>query len=164
MRSIAVKEAFAKAPPRRPAVLCKRGPGNSTVLIATQWFTWLNFKHNPMLSCALERRDDISLELTNGEMLVLAFPPIQDVEHYRKGVRVTNGNENAELPEGVALSRAPGIPVAIPRDSEVILCCALANSYRYPFKKVRICNCNLEEAMKEDVSHDSGSDQPSASV
>ena len=63
MQSIPVSEAFGIAPPRRPAVLCLPGPDGSTDLIATQWFTWLNLKRNPMLSYALERSANLGLNV-----------------------------------------------------------------------------------------------------
>ncbi|MBQ1492753.1 MAG: hypothetical protein IIZ39_12415 [Blautia sp.] len=36
----------------------------------------------------------------------------------------------------------------IPKGTTVVLLCTLAGAYNYPFKKVRIFNCNLEQAFR----------------
>ena len=150
MRSISVSEAFANAPPRRPAVLCLPGKDGSTDLIATQWFSWLNIKHNPMLSFALELIPGFEKRPGIGDRLYLAFPPMGEVQYYKDGVHISAEGKSTEQKPDLALVTMPGIPVSIPENSEIILCCTLAGSYRDPFKKVRICNCDLEEALKED--------------
>ena len=152
MRAIPVSEAFVIAPPRRPAVLCLPGPMGGTDLVMTQWFTWLNLKRQPMLSYALERPGSLGLDLERGNALFLAFPPVKDALHFRAGIRTVSANGTArELPADIALCRLEGLPVEVPRGSELILRCALASAYNYPFRKVRICNCDLAEALKEET-------------
>ena len=63
------------------------------------------------------------------------------------------GNNNIDclpqqptLPDGIVPTVLPEVPVLVPQGSEVILRCTVEGSYKYPFKKVRIYNCNLEEA------------------
>ena len=41
----------------------------------------------------------------------------------------------------------PNVPLPVPGGSEVVLLCTLAGAYNYPFKKVRIFNCNLDKAL-----------------
>ncbi|MEI3427681.1 MAG: hypothetical protein V8Q82_00260 [Christensenellales bacterium] len=36
-----------------------------------------------------------------------------------------------------------GLPVILPAGTEIVLRCTLARAYNYPFKKVRIFNCNF---------------------
>ena len=167
MRAIPVTEAFSIAPPRRPAVLCLPGPGASTDMVMTQWFTWLNLKRQPLLSYALNRTGGMGLDVATEDALYLAFPPVKEALLYQDGVRTARPGETKDLPKGVHPCRVSGIPVEVPRGSELILRCTLGGAYNYPFKKVRICNCNLEEAVKvakEDMQNDSGSDQPPALV
>ena len=164
MQPIPVSEACGIAPPRRPAVLCLPGPDGSTDLIATQWFTWLNLKRNPMLSYALERSANLGLNVETDGVLYLAFPPVKDALIYQKGVRTASVGQEKKLPKGAVPCKLPGVPVEVPQGSELVLRCTLAGAYNYPFKKARICNCNLEEAWKEDPPDDSGLDQPPALV
>ena len=160
MQPYSLREIFAIAAPRRAAVLCLPGPNGSTDMILTQWFTWLNIKRQPMLTYAMERAASLGLNVDNGGTLYLAFPPTQEALKYRWGVRTAENGQEKKLPEGVTPARFEGLPIEAPCGSEIILRCTLANAYNYPFKKVRIFNCNLEEAIKGVDDDDSGSDQP----
>ncbi len=159
MQPYSLREIFAIAAPRRAAVLCLPGPNGSTDMILTQWFTWLNIKRQPMLTYAMERAASLGLNVTNGGTLYLAFPPTTEALKYRAGVRTAEAGQEKELPDGVAAARFEGLPIEAPAGSEIILRCTLANAYNYPFKKVRIFNCNLEEAIKGVENNDSGSNQ-----
>ena len=147
MKTISVSEAFCSAPPRRPAVLCLKGPRGSTDMILTEWFNWLNFKRQPMISYSMFRSASLGVDLKPGDALVLAFPPVEEAQRYRQGVRTAASGQEKELPEGVHPAAVPGVPVSVPEGREVALCCTLAGAYNYPFKKVRIFNCNLEKAL-----------------
>ena len=65
------------------------------------------------------------------------------------GVRTAYAGKEKKLPEGVVPVTLPQVPVLVPEKTEVLLRCTIAGSYKYPFKKVRIYNCNLEEALAE---------------
>lgn len=138
MKSITVSDAFACAPPRSACVLCMKGQQGSTDMILTEWFTWLNIRRNPMISFSLPRDAAFGKDLREGDSFVLAFPPPDTALKYRQGVHISAENM---LP---AVSAE--VPVPIPGDSVVALHCTLAGAYNYPFKRVRIFNCNLEEA------------------
>ena len=137
MNPISAADAFGNAPPRSPCVLCMKTARGFTVQL-TEWFTWLNFRRNPMLSFSMPRGGEAA-DLREGDRFVLAFPPAEEALRFRVPVHAAHG---AELPAGTVT--AEGFPV--PKGSEVLLCCTLAGAYNYPFKKVRIFNCNLEEA------------------
>ena len=147
MKEISVSEAFSEAPPRSPAVLCLKGPGGSTDIILTEWFTWLNIKRQPMISFSMARNASLGLNLSEGDPLVLAFPPVQDALQYRQGIRTAAEGERKDLPRWVHPAPVPGLPVLVPAESTLVLSCTLAGAYNYPFKKVRIFNCNLERAL-----------------
>ena len=142
MNPISVTDAFGKAPPRSPCVLCMKGENGSFVLQMTEWFTWLNIKRNPMLSFSMPRGGEAAT-LHEGDRFALAFPPAEEVLRYRQPVYAVQG---AELPVGTISAELDGFVIPIPKGSEVLLHCTLAGAYNYPFKKVRIFNCNLEEA------------------
>lgn len=137
MKKITVSEAFGNAPPRSAAVLCARDNG-LTSLELTDWFTWLNITRNPMISFSLPRTSRIGKGLRNGDSFVLAFPKPEEAERYREPVCAGDGDAETVLMDGEA--------IRVPRGSQVLLRCTLAGAYHYPFKKVRIFNCNLEEA------------------
>ena len=141
MTPITVSDAFAYAPPRSACVLCMKGPQGGTDMILTEWFTWLNIKRNPMISFSLPRGIDFGKDLREDDSFVLAFPPTGTALKYKQGIRVSAENT---LP--VVSSE---LPCPIPGDSAVALHCTLAGAYNYPFKKVRIFNCNLEGAFGE---------------
>ena len=147
MEPISVSHAFEIAPPRRAAVLCLQGPHGSTDMIATQWFTWLNLRRQPMLSFSLECSASLGLNLSADDKLLLAFPPEADVPGFLNGVRTAEKGREKTLPAGVETAEVVGCPMLLPARSEVALRCTLAGSYRFPFKKVRIFNCNLDEAL-----------------
>ena len=138
MKPISITEAFGGAPPRSACVLCMKGPQGGADLIMTEWFTWLNIKRNPMLSFSLPRGIDFGKDLREGDAFVLAFPPLETAERYKQGIRLSADNKPAPAAEG--------LPIPVPGGTQVALCCTLAGAYNYPFKKVRIFNCNLEEA------------------
>ena len=144
MNTITVTEAFSNAPPRSAAVLCVRGDKGHTDLLLAEWFTWLNIKRNPMISFSLPRNDAIAQRLREGDSFVLAFPPLEVAKKYRNAVSADS--ENAEPCSGPETVLEDGMGVLTPKGSEVLLRCTLAGMYNYPFKKVRIFNCNLEEA------------------
>ena len=75
---------------------------------------------------------------------LLAFPPAEEALRYRVAVRA---DADAELPVGTVQAPPADFPAPIPKGSEVVLDCTLSGAYNYPFKKVRIFNCNLEEAL-----------------
>lgn len=136
-------EAFEIAAPRRPAVLCiKRG--EATEMIATDWFTWLNMKNQPMISYAMQRSAAMGMDLRADDELYLAFPAMQDVEKYEKGILAKPGEQS----DAVRVVSAQGLPVMIPAGCDVVIKCTLHRAYNYPFKKVRIFNCNFEDAVK----------------
>ena len=142
MNPISVIDAFGNAPPNSPCVLCMKGEKGSFVLQMTEWFTWLNIKRNPMLSFSMPRGGEAA-GLREGDHFVLAFPPAEEVLRYRQPVRAEQGTEP---PVGTVSAELDGLTIPVPRGSEVLLHCTLAGAYNYPFKKVRIFNCNLEEA------------------
>ena len=146
MNTIAVSEAFGSAPPRSAAVLCVKGENGRTDMMLTDWFTWLNIRRNPMISFSLHRDAAAGISLQEGDSFVLAFPPLNEAKRYSKTVSVKA--DEAEENEGRKPDTVPadGTPVRVPKGSEVLLVCTLAGAYNYPFKKVRIFNCNLEEA------------------
>ena len=138
MKTITVSEAFSNAPPRSTAVLCVKGKTGGTNLLMTDWFTWLNITRNPMISFSLSRYSELGKSLREGDSFVLAFPKPEEAACYREAVSVEAKGA------GTVLSDWEGIQV--PEGSEVLLHCTLAGAFNYPFKKVRIFNCNLEEA------------------
>lgn len=146
MHTISVSEAFSNAPPRSAAVLCVKGRRGGATLLLTDWFTWLNIKRNPMISFSLPRTSEIGKALQEGDSFVLAFPLLEEAKRYREMVSVDA--EGAAQGPGPELETVleNGMTVRTPKGSEVLLCCTLAGAYNYPFKKVRIFNCNLEEA------------------
>ncbi len=141
MKAISVSDAFSNAPPRSAAVLCVKGAGGRTDMLLTEWFTWLNFKRNPMISFSLPKNSEIGSRLRNGDSFVLAFPLLTEAKRYQQPV---SADADGQEPETMA---ADALPVRVPKGSEVLLRCTLAGAYNYPFKKVRIFNCNLEEAL-----------------
>ncbi len=146
MITITVSEAFGNAPPRSAAVLCVKGNDGRTNLMLADWFTWLNIKRNPMISFSLPRGAEMGKSLREGDAFVLAFPPLKEAKRYREGVSAgeeETGENVGREPETV---REDGMDVRTPKGSAVLLRCTLAGAYNYPFKKVRIFNCNLEEA------------------
>ncbi|MBR5111039.1 MAG: hypothetical protein IK099_12735 [Clostridia bacterium] len=146
MNTITVSEAFSNAPPRSPAVLCLKGPDGATDMILTDWFTWLNIKRNPMISFSMPKNASLGLNLKEGDAFALAFPLTDEALKYRQGVRTAAEGQERKLPDGVEPIAVEGLEVLVPKGSEVVLRCTLAGAYNYPFKKVRIFNCNLEEA------------------
>ena len=140
MNTISVSEAFGSAPPRSAAVLCLTGEGGRTDLMLADWFTWLNMKRNPMISFSLPRTAEMAGRLRDGASLVLAFPPLKEAKRYREAV---SADAETAAPETVP---EDGVQVRVPAGSRVLLRCTVAGAYNYPFKKVRIFNCNLEEA------------------
>lgn|GEM_PF-1358100 len=149
MEPISVSHAFASAPPRHPAVLCVKGPDNSTDMIMTQWFTWLNIKRNPMISYAMETTANLGLNVEENTHVYLAFPPVHTALLYKAGVRTASEGKSKEYPSGIEPIKIPNVPVEIPRESETVLHISIAGSYKYPFRKIRIYNCSLEEAFGE---------------
>ena len=147
MKTITVNEAFGNAPPRSAAVLCLRGPDGSSDMILVEWFTWLNVKRQPMISYSMSRGASLGLSLQEGDPLILAFPPRKVALRYASGIRTAGEGAEKQLPDGIHPSRTDGLEAEIPEESEVVLRCTLAGAYNYPFKKVRIFNCNLEEAL-----------------
>ena len=147
MNPISVSEAFSNAPPRSPAVLCLKGPDGATDMILTDWFTWLNIRRNPMISFSMQRNASLGANLKEGDSFVLAFPTTSVALKYKQGVRTAAEGQEKKLPDGVEPVAVDGLPMLIPKNSEVVLRCTLAGAYNYPFKKVRIFNCNLEEAL-----------------
>ena len=142
MNPISVTDAFGDAPPRSPCVLCMKTAQGFTLQL-TEWFTWLNIKRNPMLSFSMPRGGEAAL-LREGDSFLLAFPPAEEALRYRAGARSAFGEE---LPVGTIMAETDGVSIPVPKGSEVVLHCTLAGAYNYPFKKVRIFNCNLEEAL-----------------
>ena len=149
MKSLTPLQAFGEAPPRSAAVLCVPGPNGSTDMILTEWFTWLNYRRNPMLSYSMHRSASLGLSVEPGSKLYLAFPPAEEALAYKAGVRTAAKGQEKEYPEGVKPVRTDNVPVEIPEGSTVVLCCTLERAYNYPFKKVRIFNCDLDEARGE---------------
>lgn len=136
MKKVSISYAFSAAPPRRPGVVCFPTQGK-TLWKATLWFTWLNMKHQPMLSFALERNSGVNLRTE--DVFLLAFPPVAETEKYKELVQPEEEQGNVlAMEETCAL---------VPQNSEVILRCTVSHAYNYPFKNVRIFNCNLEEAL-----------------
>lgn len=138
MKTITVSQAFGSAPPRSAAVLCVKEKSGGTRLLLTDWFTWLNITRNPMISFSLPRSAEIGKALRAGDALVLAFPGPEEANRYREAVSAETDDMGTVL--------ADGGEIRVPKGSEVLLRCTLAGAYNYPFKKVRIFNCNLEEA------------------
>ena len=136
MKAITVSQAFSNAPPRSAAVLCVKGKTGGTTLVLTDWFTWLNITRNPMLSFSLPRSSELGKALREGDSFVLAFPKREEAAGYREPV--SPEAKGADLPEWEGIQ--------VPEGSQVLLRCTLAGAFNYLFKKVRIFNCNLEEA------------------
>ena len=128
-------EAFQIAVPRRPAVLCLKR-GEETQLIAVSWFTWLNMRRQPMISYAMER----------SAALGLAFPEPRAVEGFKAGLHARPAPKGQEDETDSRVTSQHGLPVILPAGTEIVLRCTLARAYNYPFKKVRIFNCNFEDA------------------
>lgn len=149
MKTISIAQAFGAAPPRSAAVLCLRAPNGGTDMILADWFSWLNIKRQPMITYSMPRDASLGAELKDGEPLALAFPPLEEAKRYEKGVRTAPKGQEKALPEGVEPVTLSNVPVEVPAGSRVVLLCTLFSSYRYPFKKVRIFNCNLEKALGE---------------
>ena len=145
MNTIPILEAFGNAPPRSPCVLCIPGPGGGTDMILTEWFSWLNIKRNPMLSFSLPRSAAFGPALREGDRFVLAFPQENLARGYKQGLRLTA--EDLEKKPGFLTPES--LPAAVPVGSAVALSCTLAGAYNYPFKNIRIFNCNLEDALGE---------------
>ena len=145
MNSISVTDAFGNAPPRSPCVLCVPKPVGGTDMVLVESFSWLNIKRNTMLCFSLLRDAPFGRDLREGEPFVLAFPPENLARGYKQGLRLTA--EDLEKKPGFL--KPDALPAAIPRGSAVALSCTLAGAYNYPFKKVRIFNCNLEDALGE---------------
>lgn len=150
MKQLTVQDAFQIARPRRAAVLCIKGKDGGTDMILAQWFTWLNFHRQPMISYALDRRIEFGLSAQEGQKLCLAFLPAQGARDYADGVHVCASGESAKLPKGVSLAAPPELPMQIPAGCEAVLECTLAGAYNYPFRKTRIFNCNLDNAYGAD--------------
>ena len=144
---IAIEKAFQIAPPQRPAVLCVKR-GNATEMIALDWFTWLNLRTQPMISYAMKRTVNMGLDLEADDTLYLAFPAPADVEKYADGILAL---PEAQEEGDVRPISADNLPVMIPEGSDVVLHCTLARAYNYPFKKVRIFNCNLEAVIEPNL-------------
>lgn len=147
LAAISISRAFGEAPPRSAAVVCFRGFEGSTDLVAATWFTWLNLKRQPMLSFSLNRETGLGGTLETDDTLYLAFPSVAEAALYEKGVRTVAPGKEKPLPDGVELGRFAGVSLPLPAGTKTVLRCTLAGAYNYPFKKVRIYNCNLEEAM-----------------
>ena len=144
LQTITVSEAFSSAPPRSAAVLCVKTGAGRTTLLLTDWFTWLNIRRNPMISFSLPRSAELSKALREGDSFVLAFPRLEEAKRYREPVLADAPAQDEEGETETVLE--DGLDVRTPAGSEVLLRCTLAGAYNYPFKKVRIFNCNLEEA------------------
>lgn len=142
MDKITAQQAFYIAPPRRPAVLCMRNADGSVRYIMTEWFSWLNMKHQPMLSFSMPRG---TLELKEKDAFLLAFPSPEEALLYKQGFTVSGGEKPTDMPELINVS---AVSAQVPNGSELVLWCTLASAYNFPFKKVRIFNCNLDEALK----------------
>ena len=133
MIKITVSEAFSFVPPRRRAVLCIRRGDGGTDLVSTQWFTWLNITRQPMLSYSMERASLLGLDVKAGDEVFLAFPPEKDVLLYSSGVSKSSAD-----------TQKSEFPVALPVNCEVLFQCRIEHAYNYPFRKVRIFNCDLD--------------------
>lgn len=151
MRNLTVMDAFAQAFPRRPAVLCTLNADGSTDMVATEWFNWLNTKNQPMISYAMLRTSSLGLGIEREDALYLAFPPMKDVHAYKAGVRTAARGKEKTLPQNVHPVSLPEIPVLVPDGCEAVIQCTLASAYNYPFGKVRIFNCNFEDAFAPDI-------------
>ena len=138
-------EAFQIAYPRRPAVLCLKR-GDRTEMIAADWFTWLNMRHQPMISYAMKRSASLGLDVEEGDELYLAFPSPKEAEKYQSGLRAVPTQSDED--KGAHPVCAGNLPVMIPAGSDVVLKCTLSRAYNFPFKKVRIFNCDFEGAVK----------------
>ncbi len=137
-------EAFQTAVPHRPAVLCiKRG--EETQLISVSWFTWLNMRNQPMISYAMERSAAMGLDLESGDELYLAFPDSHSVSNFKSGLRARPRPDDAEDEADSRVMTHPALPVILPAGTEIVLRCTLSRAYNFPFKKVRIFNCNYED-------------------
>lgn len=140
-------EAFQIAVPRRPAVLCLKR-GEETQLIAVSWFTWLNMRNQPMISYAMERSAAMGLDLQENDELYLAFPEPRAVEGFKTGLHARPAPEGQEDEADSRVTSQHGLPVILPAGTEIVLRCTLTRAYNYPFKKVRIFNCNFEDAQR----------------
>ena len=143
MNPISVTDAFGNAPPRSPCVLCMKTAQGYTLQL-TEWFTWLNIRRNPMISFSLPRSAELSKTLREGDYFVLAFPRLEEAKRYREPILADAPAQDEDQETETVLE--DGLDVRTPAGSEVLLRCTLAGAYNYPFKKVRIFNCNLEEA------------------
>ena len=86
------------------------------------------------------------LNAKENDTVYLAFPPVKDALLYKGGIRTAYDGKDKAMPKGIRPVSIAGVPVLVPDGSEAILRCEIAGSYKNPFKKVRICNCNLEDA------------------
>ena len=160
MQSLSPSQALGIAVPRRPAVLCIKGPDGSTDMILTTWFNWLTFKSHPMVAYSMDRSASLGLNLASGDELFLAFPPVKEALQYQAGFRTAYTDQQKPLPQGIEPVSAEGVPVLIPARSEVLLRCTLQNAYNYPFRKVRIFNCVVNDCFAPcELSDDSDETQ-----
>lgn len=134
MKELSVKEAFSAVPPRSAGVLCVQAEDGGTDVIALKWFTWLNIRHNPMLSFALDSGAEPGKRLEHGDKLYLFFAEEKKTEDYAEPRRLPGPESPGEW------------PVRFPDGMRVAFSCTLENKYKYPFKKVRIFNCDLDAA------------------
>lgn len=146
MQACSPDRAFGIAQPRRPAVLCLPGPDGSTDLITVQWFNWLNLRRNPMVTYAMETTASLGLNVQDDSTVYLAFPSVEEAVKYKSGIRTAYAGKTKALSAGIEPVSIPEVPVLVPSGTEAVLRCEIAGSYKYPFKKVRIYNCNLVEA------------------
>jgi hypothetical protein len=116
-------------------------------LIKVEWFSWLNTRRQPMITYSMFRDAGIGLDLRDDDPLVLAFPPAEDAPKYKDGIYAAADMKDEQvLPDGISLCRPDELKVSVPANSKIVLVCSLSHAYNYPFKKVRIFNCDLEAA------------------
>lgn len=112
-----------------------------------EWFSWLNTVRQPMITYSMFRDAKMGLDLRDEDPLVLAFPPAKESSKYKDGIHVTDEPDGEQtLPNGIKVMKPDELKVFIPADSQIVLACSLSHAYNYPFKKVRIFNCDLDAA------------------
>ena len=88
----------------------------------------------------------MGLDLQENDELYLAFPEPRAVEGFKAGLHARPAPEGQEDETDSRVTNQYGLPVILPAGTEIVLRCTLAHAYNYPFKKVRIFNCNFEDA------------------
>jgi len=130
LEEVSIQESFSRSQPGSSAVLCIKRNSSETEMVAVDWFSWLNMRHQPMLSCAVKKDALSGVKLSADDELILAVVPGAGPETDRNGAQLDD------------------LSMRVPRNATLIFQCTVFGQYNYPFKKVRIINLNLLKSSK----------------